>query len=100
MENLKKKYEKNQLLKNIEKLLFITNLTCNLFGNKELENLEFINGPCYKEKIYIYLDKHFNCCNLFPTSIYFRIIDSLSIYYKNNPNSIIINKYILDVNNL
>ena len=97
MENLKEIYEKYQLTNKMKKILNISKLTCDLFDNKELQTIKFIDGACINENIYQYLNKYFNCCPIFPTSIYHRIIDSLNDYYKKNSNKEIINKYIEDI---
>ena len=97
MDNLKDIYEKYQLRCKMEKILNISKLTCELFDNIELQNIIFLNGPYKDENIYKYLNKYFNYCALFPTSIFCRIIDSLNNYYKKTPNNEIINKYIEDI---
>ena len=97
MDNLKDIYEKYQLTQKMKKILNISKLTCDLFDNKQLQTITFINGSCINENIHQYLNKYFNCSPIFPTSIFCRIIDSLNDYYKKNPNNKIINKYIEDI---
>ena len=97
MEDIKSIYEKNQLTHNLTNLLNISQLTFDLFYNEELKNIKFLEGPCKNEYIYKYLNKYFTCCCIYPTSIYFRIINSLNDYYKKHPNNENINKYIYDL---
>lgn len=53
MEDIKSKYEKNQLTHNLTNLLNISQLTFDLFYNEELKNIKFLEGPCKNEYINI-----------------------------------------------
>ena len=101
MEDVIKIYEKIQIKRKIEKLIYITNLTQDFFYNIKKNDILFINGPYKNGCIKSFLDKHFNvsACIL-PTNIFKIIIESLEYYKQININNNNINNNNNNNNNI